>query len=92
MNKTDLVFALRYRTGLPGSNCKSFLNALGPILANTLLQGEEITIPGLGKVKVEQRAARHGRNPRTNEVVAVPAKKVLVFRPTERLKEQIAIS
>ena len=42
-------------------------------------------LPGLGKLKTKDRAARMGRNPRTGEAVTIPARRVAVFVPSEKL-------
>jgi integration host factor subunit beta len=44
-------------------------------MADALIQGEGLEIRGFGSLKVTNRRARHGRNPRTGASVHVPAKK-----------------
>jgi DNA-binding protein HU-beta len=45
------------------------------------------TIPGLGKLIVQDRKARMGRNPATGETIKIPAKKVLKFRIAKAAKD-----
>ena len=45
------------------------------------------TIPGLGKLVVQSRKARMGRNPATGESIRIPAKKVLKFRIAKAAKD-----
>ena len=59
-------------------------------LVDTLEVGEEVAVPGLGRFKIVERAARTAHNPRTMEEVEVPAKKVLKFAPAKGLKETVA--
>ncbi|MCX8065832.1 MAG: HU family DNA-binding protein [Candidatus Hydrogenedentes bacterium] len=47
------------------------------------------TIPGLGKLVVSERKARMQRNPRTGEMMKVPAKKVLKFRVAKAAKDAV---
>ncbi|MBX3179874.1 MAG: HU family DNA-binding protein [Candidatus Hydrogenedentes bacterium] len=47
------------------------------------------TIPGMGKLVVQQRKARKGRNPKTGETIKIPAKKVLKFRIAKAAKDAI---
>ena len=47
------------------------------------------TIPGLGKLVIQQRAARNGRNPKTGETIKIPAKKVLKFRIAKVCKDTV---
>ena len=46
-------------------------------------------IPGLGKLVLVNRKARKGRNPRTGEVIKIPAKKVVKFRVAKACKDAI---
>lgn len=48
------------------------------------------TLPGLGKLVLVDRKARMGRNPKTNEPMPIPAKKVVRFRVAKAAKESIA--
>jgi len=46
-------------------------------------------LPGLGKLVLVNRKARKGRNPRTGEVIKIPAKKVVKFRVAKACKDAI---
>jgi len=47
------------------------------------------TIPGLGKLVLQNRKARMGRNPQTGEAIKIPAKKVLKFRIAKAAKDAV---
>ena len=47
------------------------------------------TIPGLGKLVLQQRKARMGRNPQTGEPIKIAAKKVVKFRVAKAAKDAI---
>ena len=47
------------------------------------------TLPGLGKLKLKNRAARQGRNPATGETIQIPAKRVVKFRLAKSLKDAV---
>jgi DNA-binding protein HU-beta len=47
------------------------------------------TMPGLGKLVLQQRKARMGRNPATGEAIKIPAKKVVKFRVAKAAKDSI---
>lgn len=66
---------------------KSSLSALCDVAAAELLAGGEIPLPGLGKLKVKERAARTCRNPRTGEAIAVPPSRKAVFAPCKDFRE-----
>jgi len=47
------------------------------------------TIPGLGKLVVQQRKARKGRNPQTGEEITIPAGEVCKFRIAKACKDAV---
>lgn len=52
------------------------------------LEGDgEVFLSGFGKFKVEQRPARQGRNPQNGEVIEIPAKNAIKFKPAKALDE-----
>jgi DNA-binding protein HU-beta len=46
-------------------------------------------LPGFGKFKVKESAAREGRNPSTGEAIKIPASKKLSFTPAKAVKDQL---
>ncbi len=47
------------------------------------------TIPGIGKLLIQQRKARWGRNPQSGEKIKIKAKKVLKFRIAKACKDAV---
>jgi DNA-binding protein HU-beta len=90
MTKADLIGKVSKATGVPQTAVENVLNALGEVAASELRQSGEIPLPGIGKLKIKQRAAREGRNPRTGATIQVPAKKAVVFSVGKTLKETLA--
>jgi len=54
-----------------------------------LVNGDDINFVGWGKFEVVEKAARTGRNPKTGEEVAIPAKKMVKFKAGKSLAEKI---
>ena len=65
------------------------LNALGDVGAAELLGGGEIPLRGLGRLKVQNTAARQGHNPRTGEEITIPAGRKIVFSTFSALKDAL---
>lgn len=65
------------------------LKSLGGTTANTLQQNKEIVLPGIGKLKPTQRAARLGRNPQTGEAIQIPAKRVVKLTVSKKLTDHL---
>lgn len=65
------------------------LDSLCEVATAELLGGGEVPLPGIGRLKTKTTSARKGRNPRTGEVLEIPAGKKVVFMPGKELKEAL---
>ena len=54
-----------------------------------LAEGNEVALAGFGKFVVKTRAARESINPRSKEVVKVPACKAVTYKPSKNIKEAV---
>jgi DNA-binding protein HU-beta len=59
--------------------------ALYAVIREALAQGQGVALPGLGSFTVTLHAARTGRNPRTGEPIAIPARKRVRFKAAKGL-------
>jgi len=87
MTRTEAIDSLATRTGMEKSEVKRFLDALTVVIEETMRDGGEFPLKGLGKFKVQHRKARTGRNPMTGEPIAIPAKVVAKFTMAKSLKD-----
>lgn len=92
MNQAELVNAIaehHSNTGVSKTAIKFVLDAQADVIKAELYTGGEVTLPGVGKLSVSERAARTARNPRTGEEIAVPAKKAPKFSAIKALKDAV---
>ena len=89
MNKKDLVNTLAKKVGLSKKAANEAIDTLIETITKSLKKGEKVTFVGFGTFTVRERAARKARNPRTQQIIKVPAKKVPVFRPGSELRKAI---
>jgi len=80
MNKADLVNSISEQTGLTKTKSNQVLDVMTSIISETLANGEKVTLVGFGTFTTTERQARKGRNPKTGEVIDIPAKKVARFK------------
>lgn len=80
---------LSERTQQPKNVTEKFIDALGPAIQATLAKGEDVTLPGIGKLVVKERAAREGRNPQTGQTIKISARKVPAFTALKVLKDAL---
>ena len=90
MTKAKLITEVSEVTGLSEADTTRAFEALLQSIQIELKKGNDIRITGLGTFVVSKREAREGRNPRTGEVIKLPAIKLPKFRPGTKLKEEVA--
>lgn len=90
MTKAELIKALSTKTGMSVAQTENVLARLADITAESILEGGEALIPGVGKLELTHRAARTGRNPKTGEEVEIPAKRAVKFKAAKALKDAVA--
>lgn len=89
MNKSALADVVQGVTQGTKVQAEQVIDAIINAVTSTLKKGDEVSIAGLGIFSVKQRAAREARNPRTGEMVKVPATKVPKFRAAKALKDAV---
>ena len=81
MNKTDLINAIAAEAGLTKADAAKALNATTNAIANAVKAGDKVVLVGFGTFAPAERPARTGKNPRTGEVLEIPAKTIVKFKP-----------
>lgn len=80
MTKSELAEQIAHDAGITKKKALMCLDSIAGITERKLWAGAEVTLPGIGKLVAVQREARVGRNPRTGEAKAIPAKKAVKFK------------
>ncbi len=89
MNKAALADVVQGVTQGTKVQAEQVVDALIEAVTKTLKKGDEVSIAGLGIFSTKKRAAREARNPRTGEMVKVPATTVPKFRAAKALKDAV---
>lgn len=89
MNKGQLVDSVAKKANITSKQAQLAVNAFIDTVKETLAHGESVALIGFGTFLVRDRAARTGRNPRTKEVVQIPAVKVPAFKAGAPLKDAV---
>ena len=87
MTKAQLSAHLAAKTGLTKKDAAAVLQELAAVACKQAKNG--FTIPGIGKLVLQKRKARMGRNPQTGESIKIPAKRVVKFRVAKAAKDAI---
>ncbi len=89
MNKTQLIDAVATKTGIKKKEAEKIISAALDVIAETLAAGEKVQISGLGSFDVKTRAARSGRNPKTQEAIEIAECRYPTFSAGKSLKDTI---
>ncbi len=89
MTKKDIVLRIADETGLKQADVRLVVQKTFDIITEALAMGDKIELRNFGVFKVKERKPRVGRNPRTGEVVPVPPRRVVVFKPGLEMKAKI---
>lgn len=89
MNKADLVSIIAHGASISKAQAATALDVTLEAVIDALKKGDKVTLVNFGTFSVTQRAARTGRNPRTNEIIKIKAKKVPKFRPGKHLLDAV---
>jgi integration host factor subunit alpha len=90
MTKAEIVEALYGDLGgLSKKDAAEIVEAVFDTMKDVLARGEKIKISGFGNFVVRAKKQRVGRNPQTGEVIAISARRVLTFKPSQVLKHAL---
>jgi integration host factor subunit alpha len=73
--------------GILKKDSAALVESFFEIIKEELSNGNEIMISGLGKWTVKSKKARRGRNPQTGKSVTIAARKVVMFKPSPKLRD-----
>ena len=87
LSKAQLVAAVAEKAELPKKQAAEILDYIAELAYQHAKN--TFTLPGIGKLVLNNRAARVGRNPKTGEAINIPAKRVVKFRVAKAAKDAI---
>ena len=86
MTKADLIDEVSSALNLTTKESDVIVQSIFGSMVKALRRGEKIEIRGFGSFHTRQRRPRTGRNPKTGQRVAVPAKTIPYFRPSKEVR------
>lgn len=89
IGKKEIIENLSQKAELSKAQAGRVLEALTEQIKSALKSGKKVNLMGLGVLRVAERKARMGRNPKTGETIQIPAKKSVKFRASKELKQAV---
>ena len=89
MTKVDIVSSVYEKVGFSKKEAVRVVEDIFDIMKETLERGEKIKISGFGNFVVRKKRTRRGRNPQTGDDIEITARKILTFKPSQVLKNDL---
>ena len=89
MTKADIVEQASAAVDMPKRKGEVVVNTVLRCIIDALADGERVDLRGFGSFRVSARDDRTGRNPRTGELIDIPAKKVPLFRAGKEFRRRV---
>ena len=89
LTKADLAEKLFEELGLNKREAKEMVELFFEEIRTSLAEDEHVKLSGFGNFDLRKKSERPGRNPKTGEEIPISARKVVTFRPGQKLKQRV---
>ncbi len=89
LTKANMAARLFDDLGLNKREAKDFVDAFFESIREALESGEQVKLSGFGNFDLREKNERPGRNPKTGEEIPISARRVVTFRPGQKLKSRV---
>jgi integration host factor subunit alpha len=89
LTKADIADRLFEVVGLNKREAKEFVDEYFEAIREALERGENVKLSGFGNFQLRVKNQRPGRNPKTGEEIPISARRVVTFRPGQKLRARV---
>ena len=89
LTKAEMAEQLFEGVGLNKREAKEFVDAFFEVVRGALEGGDSVKLSGFGNFDLRSKNQRPGRNPKTGEEIPISARRVVTFRPGQKLKVRV---
>ncbi|MCS5587549.1 MAG: integration host factor subunit alpha [Porticoccaceae bacterium] len=89
LTKADLTEMLFDELGLNKREAKEVVEMFYSEISQALENNDTVKLSGFGNFELRDKRSRPGRNPKTGEDVAISARRVVTFKPGQKLKARV---
>lgn len=89
LTKAEIANRLFDEVGLNKREAKEFVDAYFETIKSALEDGENVKLSGFGNFQLRDKKERPGRNPKTGEEIPISARRVVTFRPGQKLRARV---
>ena len=89
LTKADMAERLYEELGLNKREAKELVEMFFEEVRSALESGDQVKLSGFGNFDLRNKNERPGRNPKTGEEIPITARRVVTFRPGQKLKARV---
>ncbi len=89
LTKADMAEHLFEELGLNKREAKELVEMFFEEIRTALEAGRQVKLSGFGNFDLRDKNQRPGRNPKTGEEIPITARRVVTFRPGQKLKARV---
>ncbi|WP_370978215.1 integration host factor subunit alpha [Agaribacterium sp. ZY112] len=89
LTKADLAERLYEELGFNKREAKELVELFFNEIRDALVNNEQVKLSGFGNFELREKKERPGRNPKTGEEIPITARRVVTFRPGQKLKVRV---
>ena len=89
LTKADLAEMLFDELGLNKREAKEIVESFFEEIRSALETNEQVKLSGFGNFELRDKNTRPGRNPKTGEEIPISARRVVTFKPGQKLKARV---
>lgn len=89
LTKADMAEHLFEELGLNKREAKDMVEMFFEEIRSSLENGQQVKLSGFGNFDLREKKQRPGRNPKTGEEIPISARRVVTFRPGQKLKARV---
>ena len=89
LTKADLAEMLFDDLGLNKREAREIVEMFYAEISEALEKNDNVEISGFGNFELRDKKSRPGRNPKTGEEVAISERRVVTFKPGQKLRSRV---
>ena len=89
LTKADMAEQLFQELGLNKREAKEMVEGFFEEIRGALERGQQVKLSGFGNFDLRDKNQRPGRNPKTGKEIPITARRVVTFRPGQKLKARV---
>ena len=89
LTKADIAESLYEELGLNKREARELVEIYFDELKEALSNGKQVKLSGFGNFDLSDKKERPGRNPKTGESIPISARRVVTFKPWQKLKNKV---